>query len=176
MLLESIKQNILFILSNASLIDYLAYCVVLLLFVLLLLIAIYICVKSWWQIGFLIVVLDFVAVFYGFYFTHDKLNHYLRPVEISKIYHKHLEYSPSLLIDFNVTNTSKKDYKTCLVTVSFYHSSKEPIRDFANSLHPFNVQFFKIKNLANSNKYTATKVIKNFLAKDFNTTKQAECY
>ena len=100
-MLNAVKQNILFVLANAGAVDYLAYAWIFFAFVFLLFFAVFIASKSWWQFGFLIILADVWALVIGIYYANAELNACLRPTSISDIATKQLEYSNSLMVDFN---------------------------------------------------------------------------
>ena len=132
-MLNSIKHNILFILQNAKLIDFLAYGWVFLAFIFIVLLGIFVAIKSWWQIGFLFILAGFLGLFAGNYYANKYINENLRPVSISKINTKQLQYVDALMVDFNITNNSNYTLNVCKIELGFYLGSKQSTRNFSFS-------------------------------------------
>ena len=176
-MLNSIKHNILFILQNAKLVDFLAYGWVFLAFVFIVLLGIFIAIKSWWQIGFLFILAGFLGLFAGNYYANKYINENLRPVGISKINTKQLQYVDALMVDFNITNNSNDVLSVCKIELGFYLGSKQEARNFLNSLNPF-----AKKRIIVSQKFLPKQSIEikefvnNFAFIDYNITKKAECF
>lgn len=64
-MLSSVKASILFAIAHAGVIEWLAYGFVFIAFLLVLFVAIFIAARSWWQVGFLLIVAGFGGFFYG---------------------------------------------------------------------------------------------------------------
>ena len=176
-MISSIKQNTFFVLANAHFIDYLVYGWIFIAFIFILFLGIFFALKSWWQIGFLFIMADLFALLAGFYYANDALSQNLRPVEISAVNAKQLTYSNALIIDFNVTNRSKKMLNVCKIDLGFYTVSKQKSRDFLNSLNPFAKKTIVLREPFIPGE---VKQIKDFVNEfsfiDYNITKKAECF
>ena len=120
---------------------------------------------------------DLFALLAGFYYANDALSKNLRPVEISAVNTKQLTYSNALMIDFNVTNRSKKMLNVCKIDLGFYTVSKQKSRDFLNSLNPFAKKTIVLREPFIPGE---VKQIKDFVNEfsfiDYNITKKAECF
>lgn len=176
-MLSSLKQNLLFVLHNASLIDYLAYGFVVLCFVLMLFVGILCALKWWWQIGFLVIFVSFFCVFLAFHFVNLELNRRIRNVEISPLHTKQLEFSNTLLVDFNLTNRSKKELKICKTELNFHTISKNELKNRLNFLNPFLTKTMVLKEpfLVGESKEVKA-VVENFLFVDYNISTKVECF
>lgn len=175
-MLSSIKASILFAIAHANLVQWLAYAFVLVVFLLILLVAIFIAMRSWWQIGFLLIVAGFGGLFYGMYEVHGFLSNRLYPVQISEISSRRFEYSDTLLVDFTLTNLSTKPLLGCDVHLSFYRPSQQAWRDVLNSLRPFRVQIISTNSIAPSSSEQVVRTIKGFGVGEYAINKRVECY
>ena len=176
-MLNAVKQNILFVLANAGAVDYLAYAWIFFAFVFLLFFAVFIASKSWWQFGFLIILADVWALVIGIYYANAELNARLRPASISEVATKQLEYSNSLMVDFNLTNVSNKTFKICKIDLNFYLTSPQPTRDFINSLNPFARKSIIIREpLAPKEIKQISAYVEPFSFIDYNIAKKSECF
>lgn len=176
-MLNAVKQNILFVLANAGAVDYLAYAWIFFAFVFLLFFAVFIASKSWWQFGFLIILADVWALVIGIYYANTELNAHLRPTSISEVATKQLEYSNSLMVDFNLTNVSNKTFKICKIDLNFYLASPQPTRDFINSLNPFARKSIIIREpLAPKEIKQISAYVEPFSFIDYNIAKKSECF
>ncbi|CAD7287881.1 DUF2393 family protein [Campylobacter suis] len=176
-MLTTLRQDLLFILANANLIDYMAYGWVVLCFILLMLIGFYCTIKWWWQIGFLIILLDVIALFVGGYYANLELSKRLRPTEISPLYLKQLKYSDNLVVDLNITNLSKNTFQICKINIGFYANSDQELKNFVNAINPFRVKSIYIgEPLHPGATKELTTVVENFAFIDYNTTVKTECF
>ena len=176
-MLNSIKHNILFILQNAKLIDFLAYGWVFLAFIFIVLLGIFVAIKSWWQIGFLFILAGFLGLFAGSYYANKYINENLRPVSISKINTKQLQYVDALMVDFNITNNSNYTLNVCKIELGFYLGSTQSTRNFLNSLNPFAKKRIILNEaLLPKQSKQIREFVNDFAFIDYNITKKAECF
>ncbi|WP_459898851.1 DUF2393 family protein [Campylobacter concisus] len=176
-MLNSVKHNLLFVLQNAKLIDFLTYGWIFLAFILIVLLGIFIAIKSWWQIGFLFILAGFFGLFVGNYYANKYINENLRPVSISKIITKQLQYVDALMVDFNITNNSNNALSICKIELDFYLSSRQNMKDFFNSLNPFarkriilNEEFLPKQSIE------VKEFVNDFAFIDYNISKKVECF
>lgn len=176
-MINSLRENILFIFQHANLIDYLVYGWILLAFIFVLFLGLFIAARSWWQFGFLIILADFVAVFVAFYIANLELAKRFRPVELSEIHTKQLQFSNNLLVDFNITNNSNKTYGICKIDIGFYVVSKQEIRTKLNSFNPFATKNIIIKEpIFPRETREINDYVGNFAFIDYNMTTRTECF
>jgi hypothetical protein len=176
-MLNSIKHDLLFVLQNAKLIDFLAYGWVFLAFVFIVLLGIFIAIKSWWQIGFLFILASFFGLFAGSYYANKYISENLRPVSISKIGTKQLQYVDALMVDFNITNNSNDVLNVCKIELGFYLGSTQTAKDFLSSLNPFaKKRIILNEELLPKQSIEIKEFVNDFAFIDYNITKKAECF
>lgn len=176
-MLSSLKAMIAFSLAHANFVQWLAYGFVLAAFIFIMLLAIYIGMKSLWQVGFLILVLDFGLFFYGIYLAHTTITQRLYPVQISNFSTKQLSYSNSLLVEFDIVNQGSKDLSVCQIYLGFYHQSPKSWLDSLYALRPFRTFFINItKDIAKSDSISVARSIKDFNVQTYAINKHVECY
>ena len=156
-MLNSIKHNILFILQNAKLIDFLAY--------------------GWVFLAFIFILAGFLGLFAGNYYANKYINENLRPVSISKIGTKQLQYVDALMVDFNITNNSNYTLNICKIELGFYLGSKQSTRNFLNSLNTFAKKRIILNEaLLPKQSKQIREFVNDFAFIDYNITKKAECF
>ena len=176
-MLNSIKHDLLFVLQNAKLIDFLAYGWVFLAFIFIVLLGIFIAIKSWWQIGFLFILASFFGLFAGSYYANKYISENLRPVSISKIGTKQLQYVDALMVDFNITNNSNDVLNVCKIELGFYLGSTQTTKDFLSSLNPFaKKRIILNEELLPKQSIEIKEFVNDFAFIDYNITKKAECF
>lgn len=176
-MLSSLRQDIFFIIQNAGLIDYLSYGFVVLCFVFLFFLGIFFALKWWWQIGFLVILADFITIFFAFYYTQNFLSSKLRNISLSPLYTKQLQYSDNLILDLNITNNSKEILQICKIDIGFYVASDSEFKNYANSLNPFVKKTIIIKEpIFPKQTKQINGSVGNFAFIDYNTTIKAECF
>lgn len=175
-MLGGLKASISFILSHAGWVEFLAYGFVFTAFLLCLLLAFYIAFKSWWQIGFLIIVLGLGGLFWGLYEAHGILAKRLHPASVELVSSKRLEYSPAVLVELKLTNKSSKDYKICQIIVDFYRQSEPGWRDELSALRPFHTAIFQEQDLLAGQSVALVKAVRGVAGGDFGLRVKMECY
>lgn len=175
-MLSSIKQNFIFILQNAGVIDYLAYSWIVIAFIFLLLLGVYLAIKWWWTIGFLVIFFGFFGMIFGFYYVSDELNNRLRKIEISKINTKQLEYSNALMLDFSAKNLSPKKLKICKIDLNFYTLNKNKYKEKLNALNPFVKHTIFVNEISAFEEKDIKSTINNFAFVDYNITIKPLCF
>ncbi|MBE2986826.1 DUF2393 family protein [Campylobacter sp. RM12920] len=176
-MINSLKHDILFILANSQAVDYLSYGWVFIAFLFILFVGIFFALKSWWQIGFLIILLGLISFFVANFYVHQGLKTYLRPTVISDVATKQLTYSNTLIADFNITNESNKSFKICKIDIGFYMRSKQEAREFLNSLNPFFTKTIILKEpFVPKETKQIQQTINDFSFIEYKISKKAECF
>lgn len=176
-MLSSIKSSILFTISHATFVEWLGYGFVFIAFLLVLFLAIFIASRSWWQVGFLLIVADFGGFFYGIYAANDFLASRLHDVSISQINSRKLEYSDALLMEFDLKNNGKKPVFGCQIHFNFYYPSENSFKDIINSLKPFRTSIIEFTStLYPQQSEHVVRAIKGFSATSYGIKKRVECY
>jgi len=176
-MLNSIKHDLLFVLQNAKLIDFLTYGWIFLAFILIILVGIFIAIKSWWQMGFLFILAGFFGFFVANYYASKYINENLRPVGISQITTKQLQYVDALMVDFNLTNNSNSILNICKIELAFYLSSKQSTKNFLNSLNPFaKKRIILNKEFLPKQSIEVKEFVNDFAFIDYNISKKVECF
>jgi len=105
------------------------------------------------------------------------INENLRPVSISKINTKQLQYVDALMVDFNITNNSNYTLNVCKIELGFYLGSKQSTRNFLNSLNPFAKKRIILNEaLLPKQSKQIREFVNDFAFIDYNITKKAECF
>ena len=176
-MLNSIKHDLLFVLQNAKLIDFLTYGWIFLAFILIILVGIFIAIKSWWQMGFLFILAGFFGFFVANYYASKYINENLRPVSISQITTKQLQYVDALMVDFNITNNSNRTLNICKIELAFYLSSEQSTKNFLNSLNPFaKKRIILNKEFLPKQSIEVKEFVNDFAFIDYNISKKVECF
>ncbi|MCR4941706.1 MAG: DUF2393 domain-containing protein [Campylobacter sp.] len=176
-MLSNLRQDIFFILENANIIDYLVYGWIILAFIFFFFIGVFLAVKWWWQVGFLVIFVDLFGIFFLFYYANVTIGEKFRPIVISPIYTKQLQYSNNLMLEFNLTNKSKDIFQICKIDVSFFVASPTAWKSALNSLTPFAKKTIIVKEPIFPNYSHEVKTnVENFAFVDYNTTIKTECF
>lgn len=176
-MLSSLKAMIAFSLANATLVQWLAYGFVFVAFIFIMLLAIYIGMRSFWQVGFLMLVLDFGLFFYGTYLAHTSIIKMLYPVQISNFSTKQLSYSDTLLVEFDLLNQSNKELKACQIYLGFYPPSQKPWLDSLYALKPFrSFLVATTQPIAPKSSISVVRSLKDFNAQTYAINQHVECY
>lgn len=176
-MIQNLKNSIFFIWQNAGYIDFLAYGWSFLCFLLIFFVGIFLASRWSWQVGFLLIFVGFFAFLSSPYFINQELNSRLRPVKIEQKFKKQLEFSDTLLLEYELTNLSKQELNSCKIDIKFHKNSKSSIKNYANSLSPFLTKTILIKEpIASENSKLIKATINNFAFVDYNISVRTECF
>ena len=120
---------------------------------------------------------SFFGLFAGSYYANKYISENLRPVSISKIGTKQLQYVDALMVDFNITNDSNDVLNVCKIELDFYLGSTQTTKDFLSSLNPFaKKRIILNEELLPKQSIEIKEFVNDFAFIDYNITKKAECF
>lgn len=123
--MENLRESVLYYSRHFYMVDYVLFLFILLLFVCVLFLCIFLRHRP--IAGLLIVAVDIVACFFIYIYGYRFIDSVARSRETGIIEQKILQSSNTLAVDFNITNTSKNNFKECKVTAKIFKD--EPNRD-----------------------------------------------
>ncbi|WP_270977584.1 DUF2393 family protein [Campylobacter upsaliensis] len=142
--MENIKEWILFYTSHFYLADFMLILLVFLFFTCILFLCIFLSHKP--IIALFIIALDIIASFliyiYGYRFIDFELRSRITTIQNQKI----IQSSGAFIVDFNITNTSKFNFKDCKVTAKLYQNPNEN----DNFISSFKKQFIAFRQKSKS--------------------------
>lgn len=89
-----------------------------------------------------------------------------------------LRYTKSLIVEGNITNSGKINYKECLITAKIIKKSNNKIKDFLNSLKPIKKETIFIDKPIDKGESKSFKIMIEGIEykKDYDTVVSAKCY
>lgn len=138
-MLDKIQAAVNFYMTHFSFVDYFGLLWVLLLFLAVLFLVMVLVVRRPIFASFLLF-FDIFLLAGGIYFSHKIIDENVRKREIAINYIKELSFSPTLILDFNLTNLSNNPFYYCGVEAKIFKSGGNVVMDFLNSLSPFRVK------------------------------------
>ena len=155
--------------------DYILFGAVIALFILFLLLAILIRHRIGLSIFFILLAFVFLLLgpTLGYKMMHSFL--YKNSIKITTI--KQLEFTDALLIEGDLTNTSKLEFLTCKIKAAAYKVSGKKILDMIYPYKPFKKAYLKLDTMIKPNE---TKSFKMFMEPfhykiDYNLSIGADC-
>ncbi|NPA81074.1 MAG: DUF2393 domain-containing protein [Epsilonproteobacteria bacterium] len=175
--IEVIKRDIITYLAHLTWYDYLAYGWVFLLFIVILILFIILSQKKP-ILSTVFIFLDFVFLVFSPVLIDSFMNKTVKRADVNITSQKYLHFGHSLIIEGEVKNLGKVDFKECKVKTSVYKVSKNSIKSYLYKLKPLRRRTIWIKKPVPKRKSAEFRVvIDNFrYGGDFNVSVKAECY
>jgi len=172
-----LKISILTYIHNLGLYDYIAFAWLLITFFVLLILAI-ITIKRFTKLSMFLLLLSMVLLIIGPFSIKYYLGKTIRTVSINSIKFQKLNFSNTLIVDYNVENRSKKTFKLCEIKTIVYKKSQSKIKLFLNQLKPIALRTILLKEkIAPGNFVSKRLVLNNFTTnQDINVSIEAQCY
>lgn len=120
--MHNIKEFLLFYLHHFYLIDYLFFALLAIVFILFLFFAFLLRTRP--IIALCVIVFDFIACFLLFYYGYAFIDSKMR-ARSAEIISQKIYTNSALVIDFNLTNLSSKDFTYCRVDFDLYKNSDD---------------------------------------------------
>ncbi len=163
--------------QNLTLYDYVGFGWLFLTFIILIIFSLYFFGKKP-IFSILMLFVSFLFLPIGFFGLKYFLDNSVRKsgVEISKI--KPLHFTNSLIVEGDITNRGKIDFKECILKIKIKKRDKNKIRDFIDSIKPIRkVTIFIDKPIAKMQSHKFKTMIDNITyKKDYNVSASAICY
>ncbi len=175
--MHSLKLSILTYIHNLGLYDYMAFAWLLITFFVLLILAVIIIRKST-KLSMFLILFSMILLFTGPFLIKYYLGKTIRAVKVDNIKFQKLNFSNTLIIDYNIKNKSKKPFKLCETKTTIYKKSPSKIRLFLNQLKPIAFRTILVKEpIAPNASISKRLVLDNFTTKyDINISVEAQCY
>lgn len=175
--MDELKLSILTYIHNLGLYDYIAFAWLLITFFVLLVLAI-ILIKKSTKLSMFFLLLSIVLLITGPFSIKYYLGKTIRTVKIENIKFQKLNFSNTLIIDYDIKNKSKKSFKLCEIKTIVYKKSPSKIRLFLNKLKPIALRTILLKEqILPSNPTKKRLVFDNFVYnQDVNVSIDAQCY
>ncbi|EJN2099708.1 DUF2393 family protein [Campylobacter coli] len=146
--MERLKEIVHFYTTHLYLVDYMLILFVFFLFTCVLLLCIFLRHKP--VAALLIIALNIIIYFLIYAYGYKFIDSEVRSRKTTIVEQKFIQSSEALIIDFNITNTSKNDFKQCKVIARIF-KDKLPednlINEYKNQLIPFRQKSREIFNL-----------------------------
>lgn len=175
-MLAAIRETIIFVLDNLSKTEMALYLLLVLAICMCFLLALLLVFRGLALLAGLIVLLSLAAMPYSLFALHALAKTSLRPVQISDISYKPLEYSPSVLVDFELKNLSKKDFNTCLAQFVFYQPEQSSLKNLLNIIKSKNSASFILNGIKARDSKKITKSSPLVLGGGLSIKSWVECY
>lgn len=116
--MEKLREIVLFYTSHLYLVDYMLILFVFFLFTCVLLICVFLRHRP--VTALLIIAVDIVLCFLVYIYGYKFIDHKVRTRKIAIIDEKILKSTDALIVDFNITNESKHNFKECKIIAKIF--------------------------------------------------------
>ncbi len=147
--------------QNLTLYDYIGIGIVGIVFLLLFILSLILLFKKPF-LGFLIFLLSFLILPFGIFGIKDFLNQTLRKSEFVIKKAKPLHFSNSLLIEAQIRNLSKIDFRQCFIQLKIIKKSNSKLKNFLFTLKPLQIKtIYLYKPIPKNSSYILKKILDN---------------
>jgi len=168
------KGKIIAFLHNLIAYDYMLFGAVFVLFLLFLILSIIIRKKLGLSIFFLL--LSFIILIAGPTVGYSKMHEYLFSYNLILTSQKQLSFTPAIVIKGTIENTSKYDFKQCLLTAHVLKVSKNALREYLYAFKPLKKMSMIEYDIKKAQKREFKLIVEPFrYTKDYNISLQASC-
>lgn len=175
--MEKFKESLIFSLNQFYFVDFLLLGLFIFLF-LFLLIFVFLFKRRFFLALFLLI-FDFVICIFGFFYVYNFIDLKIRAREIELLEQKILPSSRTLVLDYELKNLSKNDFKICKISARIYQKTTEN-DNFLNKFKKENFALLKnekeILNLYSTQSQIQRMSFKNFEFDEFEIKFKASCF
>ncbi len=174
----SIKQDLLNYIHHLTLYEYVAFGWVVFFFITLLIFSIIIANKKP-LLATILIVFNFSLLILSPILIKILMNNTIKKSEVKILNQEHLKFSKSIIVQGEVINKGKIDFKECEIKGRIYKISSNSLKNFLYKLKPLKKKKIILKKrLPKKASLEFRLVFNNFVypKNDFNVTVNAECY
>lgn len=134
----SLRETVLFYTSHLYLVDYMLILLVFFLFTCILLLCVFLRHRP--VIALFVIALDIIACFFIYIYGYKFIDGEVRSRQTALVDKKKVESLNALIVDFNITNTSKRNFKNCKVLAKIYknpNSNDNILNRYKNRFIPY---------------------------------------
>lgn len=176
--MESLKELVLFYTSHLYLVDYMLILFVFFLFTCVLLLCVFLRHRP--ITALLIIALDIIACFFIYIYGYKFIDGAVRSRQVALVDEKKVESLSALVVDFNITNTSKRNFKDCKVLAKIYKNpnpNDNILNRYKNRFIPYRQKSREFKELNKSITQSQRITFDNFEQENNYTIKlDSECF
>lgn len=168
------KAKITAFIHDLIMYDYILFATVFVLFILFIIIGILLRKKLFLAVVFIF--LAFGVLLAGPTVGYIKMHEYLFKNTTTLITQKRLVFVPAVVVKGELTNNSKRDFKSCRVTASAYRFSKNALKIYLYKLKPFKKMSIIKYNILKGQTVDFKIIVEPFTYKrDYNISLGANC-
>ncbi len=170
----AIKEKITAFINELVMYDYILFGSVFILFLLFIILAIILRKKV--GLSIFLILLSFSILTVGPTLGYIKMHEYLFKNSCELISQKKLSFTPAVVVKGSITNESKVNFSSCLITASLYKSSKNIIKKHIYPLKPLKKMSILVENINRGETQEFKIIVEPFTySKDYNISIKASC-
>ncbi|MCF6340395.1 MAG: DUF2393 domain-containing protein [Sulfurimonas sp.] len=128
------------------------------------------------SLSIFLIILSFTILIIGSTLGHTKINQFIHKNNIKLTNQKHLTYSNAVVVYGVIKNSSKFDFKSCIISANVYKVSSNTIKSYIYGLKPFIKMSILESGIQKGQERKFKILIEPFLyAKDYNILLGANC-
>ncbi|TKX31217.1 DUF2393 family protein [Campylobacter estrildidarum] len=146
--MEKIREIVLFYVTHLYLVDFMLILFVFFLFVCITFLCVFLRHRP--VIALFIIAINLIFCFVIYIFGYKLIDREVRGRKIEIIAQRMMQTSGDLIVDFNITNTSKNNFKECKVTAKIFKnplSKDNIINKYKDQFVPFRQKSQELKDL-----------------------------
>ncbi|XGQ69612.1 DUF2393 family protein [Campylobacter hepaticus] len=175
--MEKLKEILLFYTTHLYLVDYMLILLVFFLFTCVLLLCVFLRHKP--ILALFIIAFNIITCFVVYTYGYKFIDHKVRSRQIAVMDEKIIQSSNALIVDFNITNTSKNNFQTCKITAKIFSNilaNDDIIQKYKKQFIPFRQKSKEIKDLKKNSTQLQRIAFENFDDINHTVHLNSECF
>ena len=170
----AIQEKITAFINDLVIYDYILFGSVFTLFLLFIILAIVL--RNKLTISIFLIFLSFLILAFGSTLGYIKMHEYLYKNSVKLVSQKRLSFTPAVVVKGTITNESKFNFSSCMITASVYKSSKNIIKKYIYPLKPLKKMSILQENILKGETQAFKIIVEPFTySKDYNISIKASC-
>lgn len=176
--MEKLKEIVYFYTTHLYLVDYMLILLVFFLFTCVLLLCVFLRHKP--TIALFIIAFNMIICFLVYIYGHKLIDEEVRARKTAIIDQKIIQSSGALIVDFNISNNSKNNFKICKITAKIFKdklANDNFIEEYKNKFIPFRQKSREILDLKKNTTQFQRISFENFTYENNYTIRlNSECF
>ncbi|QWU79667.1 DUF2393 domain-containing protein [Campylobacter novaezeelandiae] len=174
--MQNLRENLLFYINHFYLVDYMLIVFIFFLFICILLLCFFLRHRP--ITALVIIAFDIIVCFFLYIYSYKFVDLEVRNRKTHIIQELKIQSSNSLVVDFDISNAAKTNFKICKITAKIYKISDKSnlVFYYKNQLIPYRKKSIEIKNLKKNTTQTQRITFENFNDENHTIKLDSKCF
>ncbi|MBK1971781.1 DUF2393 family protein [Campylobacter sp. TTU-622] len=174
--MQNLRENLLFYINHFYLVDYMLILLIFFLFICVLLLCFFLRHRP--ITALIIIAFNIVVCFFLYIYGYRFIDFEVRNRKTNIIQELKIQSSNSLVIDFDISNNAKTNFKICKITAKIYRigDKNNLILYYKNQFIPYRIKSMEIKDLKKNTTQTQRITFENFIDENHTIKLDSKCF